>query len=421
MSYQKLSDGIDFICQETNKFKTTLLSVHFYTPITQENAAVNAILPYLLIGGAPDYPDYASVNAQLNMLYGAELSCKTRLLGDIRQTSIQLAFINDQYADSPISDDAVKFLHHIVFGRFERGYGFLEKEISREKRLLCQQIESLKNEKRAYARQKATELLFWGEPAGIFRYGDIKSVEALTADDIQNAYNILLKTARVRITVVGSTLPTDLSERMSAAFNAVGRDFCPLPENIVTPYGELKTVVERMPVIQGKTVLGFTTEHGGDDSETLPLYVMTDLLGGGPYSRLFLNVREKQSLCYYCAANAFRAKGALLVDSGIEPDNAERVQKAVLAEVEALAKGDFTDQQLETCRRALCDALQALKDDQVACEGFLSSRFRRLEEPDIDNFTHLVSKVTAQQVRDAAAELRLSTVYTLLPEEGEAK
>lgn len=417
MSYQQLCDGIDFIYEKTNKFKTTLLSVHFYTKVTEENASVNAILPYLLIGGAPDYPDFTTINAKLNMLYGAELTCKIKLLGDIRQTSIQLAFINDSYADNPILKDATEFLHHVIFGRFERDYGFLEKEILREKRLLCQQIESLKNNKRAYARQKASELLFSGEAAGIFCYGNTKAVNALTAEEIVGAYKELLKTARVRITAVGDTLPEGFVDAMVDGFNAVKRDFCPLPDNIVTPYGELQTVVERMPIIQGKTVLGFCSEQGGDDLETLPMYVMADLLGGGPYSRLFLNVREKQSLCYYCAANALRSKGVLFVDSGIEPDNANRVSEAVQKEVKALAEGEFTEEELQTCKRALCDALQALKDDQVACEGFLSSRFRQLKEPDLDGFTEAVSKITAEQVRSSAATLKLRTVYTLLPEE----
>ena len=421
MSYQKLCDGIDFIYEKTNKFKTTLLSVHFYTKVTEENTAVNAILPYLLIGGAPDYPDFTTINAKLNMLYGAELTCKIRLLGDIRQTSIQLAFINDSYADNPILKDATEFLHHVIFGRFERDYGFLEKEILREKRLLCQQIESLKNNKRAYARNKAKELLFAGEPAGIFCYGTTKAVEALAAEDILSAYKKLLKTARIRITAVGDTLPEGFAESMSAAFNMTERDYSPLPEDIATPYGELQTTIERMPVIQGKTVLGFCSEQGGDDLETLPMYVMADLLGGGPYSRLFLNVREKQSLCYYCAANALRSKGVLFVDSGIEPNNAERVSEAVQKEVKALAEGEFTEEELQTCKRALCDALQALKDDQVACEGFLSSRFRQLYEPDLDGFTEAVSKITAEQVRSSAATLKLRTVYTLLPEEVQEK
>ena len=204
---------------------------------------------------------------------------------------------------------------------------------------------------------------------------------------------------------------------MVTAFNMTEREYHPLPDDIVTPYGELQTTIERMPVIQGKTVLGFCSEQGGDDLETLPTYVMTDLLGGGPYSRLFLNVREKQSLCYYCAANALRSKGVLFVDSGIEPDNANRVSEAVQKELKALAEGEFTEDELQTCKRALCDTLQALKDDQVACEGFLSSRFKQLHEPDLDGFTKAVSEITAEQVRLAAAKFKLRTVYTLLPEE----
>ncbi|MBQ7288674.1 MAG: insulinase family protein [Clostridia bacterium] len=418
MSYQILGDGMDFIFRQTEKFKTTLLSVHFYTPVTEENTAVHAILPYLLIGGTPEFPDYAALNHQLDMLYGAELNCKIRLIGDIRQTSIQLTIINDTYAKSDLLQSATAFLQQVLFSRLNNGYGFKENEIVREKRLLCQQIESWKNNKRAYACQKATELLFAGEAAGIHRLGTTEAVNALTADEIFAAYRTLLQTARVRIIAVGDRLPSDFVTRLSAGFAAVGRNHLPLPEDCLTPCAEPQTVTERMPVTQGKLVLGFCGGMGGGNMETLPLYVMTDLLGGGPYSKLFLNVREKQSLCYYCAASAVRTKGALLIDSGIEPANADRVKDAVLTELNALATGDFTAEQLQTSQRALFDGLQSIKDDALALEGFLSLSFRKWEEPSLSAFAEGVTRVTAEQVQAAAAALRLKTVYILLPEEG---
>lgn len=418
MAYQILGDGIDFIFEKTEKFKTTLLSVNFYTPVTEANAAVNAILPYLLIGGTPEHPDYAAINHQLDMLYGAELTCKIRLLGDIRQTTIQLAVINDAYAGSDLLQAAANFLHQVLFARLADGYGFKEAELAREKRLLCQQIESWKNNKRAYACQKAMEQLFAGEPAGIHRLGTTGAVTALTAADVFAAYKALLQTARVRITAVGTALPDGFIDQCTAGFTSAGRAYQPLPEDIVTRCDAPHTVIERMPVTQGKIVLGFCGGTGGSSMETLPFYVMADLLGGGPYSNLFLNVREKQSLCYYCAASAIRPKGALLVDSGIDPANAERVKTAVLAEVEALAKGDFTAEQLQTSQRALFDGLQSLRDDQLAIESFLSLPFREWEEPSLTAFAEGVTTVTAAQVQAAAAALRLKTVYILLPEEG---
>lgn len=418
MAYQVLGDGVDFIYQKTEKFKTTLLSINFYTPVTAENTAANAILPYLLIGGTPEYPDYAAINHQLDMLYGAELTCKIKLLGDIRQTTIQLAVINNAYANGDLLQAASGFLQQVIFGRLANNYGFKAPELRREQRLLCQQIESWKNNKRAYACQKSIERLFAGEPAGIHRLGATAAVQALTDKDVAFAYKTLLQTARVRITAIGAALPDDFAEQLQAGFAAAGRAYRPLPDDIVTPCAPPETVIERMPVTQGKIVLGFCGGTGGGSMETLPLYVMTDLLGGGPYSNLFLNVREKQSLCYYCAASAIRPKGALLVDSGIEPGNAERVKNAVLAELEALAKGDFTAEQLQTAQRALFDGLQSLKDDQLAMESFLSLSFREREEPSLTAFAEGVAAVTAGQVQAAAAALRLKTVYILLPEEG---
>lgn len=421
MSYIKTADGIDLIFEPVDSFKTKLISFNFYTPIVEKECPAAALLPALLVGGTPDCPDYAAVSHRLDMLYGADISSKVHTRGDVRHSTIQLSYIDDKYTSEKTEADAVDFLFEVVFQRFFRNFGFNEKELLREKRILKEQIESIINNKRAYARRQASRLIFKGEPSALPVLGEADTVENVTEKELISEYEKLLKNARVRVVVVGNDLPDGFEAKLRDTFGKVGRCYLPLPDDTVTAVCETETVIEKMPVNQGKIVLGYASGKGGRDFDTLPLFVMSDLFGGGVYSKLFKNVREKQSLCYYCVASAVRSKGVLVVDSGVEAKNSDKLISSVTHELDAVKNGDFSSEDLDCCLRSLSDELNALKDSQYALEAFHSSRFRDETAHTIDEFIAAINRVTADDIRAAANSLKLKTVYMLLPETEEKK
>ena len=64
--------------------------------------------------------------------------------------------------------------------------------------------------------------------------------------------------------------------------------------------------------------MGFRTGTATPDEGVPATRLMAALFGGTPNSKLFLNVREKLSLCYYCSASYNSMKGIMLVQSGVE-------------------------------------------------------------------------------------------------------
>ncbi len=417
-----LAEGVSAAFIAAPQFRSTLLSVSFYFPLQANSACENAMLPYLLAGQSPSYPDFSTLNRKLDMLYGAALSVGTEKLGDFCEVNLKINAVNNEYAHGTDSvTAAAAFLRDLIFERFETDYGFKPDEIAREKRLLAEAIAGEINEKRRLALSCCIEAMCKGEPFGLPRLGLAEQVTKVTAQSLQEAYLQMLRTAKVQIRVIGNSLPKGVLEAFACGFAKVGRHFTPFAGDVVKPAAEVKRVERRMDIKQGKLVLGLRSTTAGGDDLTLPTYVMGDLLGGGPYSRLFANVREKLQLCYYCAARSVRRKGVLLIDSGIEPANAEKAQKAILEELSAIAKGAFTSEQLATSIRSLSDSLKGIKDDADLIDKYYSARFSEPQPLSPEAFVAQLQGVTAEQVAEAAAGFGLDTVFVLLPNEQEVQ
>jgi hypothetical protein len=105
-------------------------------------------------------------------------------------------------------------------------------------------------------------------------------------------------------------------------------------------------VKETAPVKQGKLVMGFRLGMKDRNDDYAAKRIMSDVFGGNPNSKLFKVVREEMSLCYYCSSRMLRAKGIMLVQSGIESFNEEKAKTAILDQLEEIKKGNFTEEDL---------------------------------------------------------------------------
>ncbi len=414
-----LNDGISYSFIKTNRFKTTLISVGFYMPSGKSNAA-NSLALSIMKSGTKDLPDFYSFNRKLASLYGATVRAWTSKNGDCLEMRLCLAVNSDRFAlnKEKTSETAGKLLCDMIFDRYKATDVCAEETFAREKRLLCENISSELNEKRTYAKSKCEELMCKDEPYGYPVNGTLEEAQALCKQDVANALQSLLENAFVSIIVIGDSEPEFFINDFKTRISSIDRDFKELPKNTVRPAVEIcRELDEKMPVAQGKLVLGLRTNTAiGNDRETVPVWVMTHLFGGGPNGKLFLNVREKLSLCYYCAARAVRSKGIMFIDSGVEQSNMEAAKMAILKEFEDMKHGNFSDKDLEFSKLSLIDSIRSFESDQASLLNWYS--VKALDEFGMTTreACELVSKVTREEIIDAANAFALDSVYRLLPD-----
>jgi predicted Zn-dependent peptidase len=330
-----------------------------------------------------------------------------------------ISVIDDKFSfdSDSLVKEASELLLNLVFNPSVEENAFLEDDVAREKRKAVEHIKGEIAEKRIYAKNRIIGEMFKGEAYGIPKCGTIEQVEAITGEALFAAWQNMLKTAYVRVNVVSNTLPKGLFETVSEKFSEIVREnITDCSENsCLTPVKNAITVTENMDITQGKLVLGFTSEMHGTDRATVALSLMCDIFGGGPYSRLFNNVREKLSLCYYCAVGLTKIKGFLTVDCGIDPQNEEKAIKAICDQLFIMKKGMFTDFEFESAVKSMKDSLKAYYDSQATLDMWYSLKIFDENPPSPQELSDLISTVTKEEVCKAAKGIELHTVYSLRP------
>ncbi len=412
-----IAPGAQITVLPAEKFNRCRISINFIWPAARRWATAEALLPLVLERGYRDCPDMTELSKKLARLYGASLSVDGTMSGQSRVLTVTVSGIKDRFAlaGEPLSMEYAG----LAFGVAFRPYlvdGVLDAEaVDIEREQLRELLESEINEKRGYCIRQARRKFYGDTPAGIERNGYLEEVDGLTARDVTDAYDRMLRTARIEVSVLGADVEAART-CLSAALEGVQRTPAALPGAIAMPAGEARCFEEPLPTVQGKLCLLFTPGAPFAPEDLSALRVAVAALGGTPTSRLFQNVREKQSLCYYCAASYASLTGALCIDSGVEHEKAALARAAILRELQALCAEDLTQAELEDTQRALKNQLAAVSDTLQGLENWYFAEYMRGTQKTPEEVSAEIDAVTAADVRRVLSRFTLSVCYTLTKE-----
>lgn len=416
---RELFPGVWLRAVHTGKFKSSYLSITLLAPLTKETAGANALIPEVLRRGTAVHPDMEALSAALDELYGGAVEPAVRKRGETQCVGFAASFLDDAYAlkGEKILEPAAALLGELLLKPCTEKGVFRADYTAGEKANLMDRIRAQINDKRTYATQRLTQEMCKYEAYGVDRLGDEANVAAITPESLWERYQQLLRTAQVEVYYCGSAQPDRVAEALRAALEGL-----PVNEDRLDPACDVRVsagpepivVEEAMDVSQGKLALGFRTGGLTCWEEDFPaLYLATAVFGGTTLSKLFMNVREKLSLCYYASATLEKMKGLVLVSSGIEFDKYQTARDEILAQLEAVKRGEIEDWELEGSRRTLIGACMAILDEQSRQEEYwLGQTTAGLEESPKELAARLEA-VTREQVAAAAQKLQLDTIYFL--------
>ena len=417
----KLGEGVYLTYLPARKFKTSLLSAQFITPLTKEGAAVNALLPAVLRRGTARYPDMGSLSAELDRLYGTQIDYTVRKKGENQCIGFVASFLSDDYVPGGerLLEPVAALLGELICAPATRNGRFVPDYVEGERENLVDAIRGIRNDKRDYASLRMLQELCAGEAYGISRLGSEEMAEKVSAKRLYKAYTDLLSTGHLELFYSGSAPLERVEHALLDALSTMPRKvvaeltFC-------TPHiarSEVHTVTERMDVTQGKLGMGFSC--GSDDFPALLLG--NTLFGGSSNSKLFLNVREKLSLCYYASSGYHRQKGLITVSSGVEFSNFQRAYDEILTQLEAVQKGDLEDWELEGARSTLLNAYTSMQDSQGQMENFYISQAAAGHEETPEDLAREVQEISDERIFRAMETVKLDTVYFLTGKEESAE
>lgn len=415
-----LKEGVYFTSVHEDKFKYNHISLSFILPLRVETASLHALLPMVLRRGCRDHPDMTALNERLAELYGAQMDWDISKRGEMQIVTLYIEVLGDRYAlgQEALLREGAALLRSVVFDPVFENAAFRAADVEIEKHNLIDIIRSKLNDKRAYAGYRLREEMCRGEAFGVNEYGSVEAVEAITPEALVCAWRSMLTRARAEVVFVGAGNAEGVCERFTEAFRKVLRDQPLVCETRVLrmPHGPVHETVERLPVTQAKLGLGFRAGVALPDADTDAAQLACTVLGGSPHALLFLNVREKLSLCYYCYARYERHKGLVFVESGVEEQNAEKARVEILKQLDALKAGAFSDDDLRFAVLSLQNSYKEVNDslEGIAMWYLAQALAGRVRTP--EQVAASIAALSKEDVVRAASGIALDTVYLLAGE-----
>lgn len=422
--WKRLADGVELSVCQTDKFKTGLLAVTLTIPLSEETATAGALIPEVLSRGSRNYPNMELLSAASDALYGASLGPAVRQRGESQCVSFLCSFIDDRYAldGSAVLEPAAGLMGEVLLDPVLQDGAFRRDYVESEGANLADRIEARVNDKRGWAMFRLIQEMCAGEAYAVDKLGSAQRARAMTAQSLWEDYRALLSGAKVNFYYGGAAAPERVEDAVRRSFAPLltGRDAPVCCRVEAEPRGSVCTVTDAMDVTQGKLAMGFRTGGVTLAGGGFPaLLVCNALYGGSANSKLFLNVREKLSLCYYASSMLDKVKGLMAVSSGVEFAQFDRAQEAILDQLDGIRRGDFTKEELTAAIRTVVNGLRGRQDSQGQMEDDrLTNLLFHSAAGEGEALIGAVENVTADQVVEAARHLKLDTVYRLTGKEG---
>lgn len=422
MERTAIAQNVHLSYDPAEKFNRCRISVHFAFPARRETATAHALLPLVMERGYAGCPDMTQLSKELARLYGADLTVDGRAQGCNRNLCISVTGIKDKFAlaGEELAREYAKLVLGVAFHPYFVDGAFDPEAVAIEKKMLKKSLEDEVNDKRIYCMRQAAREFYGDSPAGIRQEGYLDEVDGLTPQALTEAYQEMLRTASIELIVLGcdAQQTAAVQAALLAELAQVERDPALLHGFIAMPRQPAVHKVERFDMVQAKLCMVFTMGHAMNVSQLAAYRLAMALFGGSVTSRLFLNVREKLHICYYCSSSLQSFTGCMTVNSGVEHENAEKAEQAILKELSDLCGGPITDEELEDCRRGLLNSMNGVEDTLGGIETWYYMEILRgglIDTP--AQAREALLNVTKDDVRAVLNQFSLSVSYLLTKKE----
>lgn len=414
ISRVELFDNVYLTAIQSDKFKTGCFSVNFLRPLRRSEAAQNALICGVLLAGCEGHPDIRSISIRLDELYGASVGTLVRKKGELQSVGLYADFVEDAVAGETVFAPLTEFVGELLLAPCLENGAFRTDYVETERCNLVNSMRAALNSKQGYANLQMLKAMCPDEPYGIPYQGEEEDLDGVTAQSLYAHYQTLLAQSRVELFYLGRLSP----DEAAACFRRMLRDLprgeiAPIPAPVEKAAGAVKTPEQRMQLAQSKLAMGFRAARASAPDELARMLCFAVLYGGGSSSKLFLNVREAKSLCYYANAAYDKYKGALRVNCGVAAENFEAARDEILAQLADCAEGRFSQEELDAAKRMIAAQLRADLDSPGRLDEFYLGQALLGERYELGDLIDALENVGSQDVQRAAQSVRLDTVFFL--------
>lgn len=414
-------NNIEFHFIQSNKYKTINIVAKLKAPLERETITKRALLPYILKQGTKSYPSRKELQLKLDDLFGAILSVDGGKKGENHILTFRLELANPKFIpeETSIIKEGIALLSEFMFHPKSKNNAFDEAIFNREKDTLKQKMSAIKDNKMQYANMRLIDEMCKDEPYSLHVHGYEEDLNSLTAENLYSYYQSLLQDNQLDIYVLGDFNEEEIKNEIITSMNRSSVNLLDRRETTKKEITEPQEIIEKQNVQQAKLHIGYRTNTYFKDEDYYALQVFNGIFGAFPSSKLFINVREKNSLAYYASSQMESHKGLLFVFSGIAPEDFEKARDIIREQLTAMKNGDFTEEHLSETKELICNQMLETMDHP---QGFIELLYQQVvgeKTIDPDEIISQIKSVTKEQVIQIAQKIEEDTVYLLTSEGGQ--
>ena len=397
------------------KFKTNLVSVFISRKLDRDEVTKNALLPAVLKSGCSKYKTRSQLTDREEELYGAYLNTLISKRGENQILGFSILSVNEKYLDEKILGQSIELLNEVINNPLVVDGGFNEEYLNVEKEIRKDIIIGIINDKANYAVKRATEIMFEGEPYSISGRGYVEDLDSINGVNLYEHYKKILKTSPIDIIVEGEFNEAEVVDLIKQKFTFEREEIIDIPKSeYYKEVKEVKEIHETMDIAQGKLVMGYRCNVDYlDKQKYYSLLLGSRILGGGADSKLFINVREKESLCYTIYSTIQKNKSTMLICSGIEAENYDKTVSLVKQQLQKVKDGDITETEISNAKIGFIDSLNSLNDEIGRVSDFYLSQYIAKDNSSIEEIKDMINKATKEDIVDSFKNIELDTIYFL--------
>ncbi|AJD91062.1 zinc protease [Jeotgalibacillus malaysiensis] len=416
--YKIKQNGLNIRIVKTEKFKTNQFVFKFKSLLTKDDVTARALLPYVLQSSTDKWPTTAIFRSHLDDLYGASAAVDVNKKGEYHILTFAVDVPNEKYLQdkTPLTEKALEVLSEMIFNPLLEDGVFSEKVTEAEKRTLMQKLKAVKDDKMRYASQRLVEEMCSDEAYALHPNGIETELERVTPESLFNTYNQMIQNDEVDLYIVGDVETDQIEALCNEKFSLGERENIYAKQQHIK-IDESKKVVEKQQIKQGKLNIGYRSQTVYGDDDYLSMAVMNGILGGFPHSKLFINVREKESLAYYAASRLESHKGLIVIMSGVDPGKIEKAEEIIERQLELIKSGEISDQELSQTKAVMTNQMLETLDSPRGIVEVLYQGETAGIPVKIQDWFKGIEDVTKENVIKAANKLIKDTTYVLTAKE----
>ena len=414
----EIAKGVSLHIRQSTQFKTVNFSIKWRKPLTVKDAAERSVLSNVMQHSNGKFKKSADFRSYLDDLYGTVMYFDASKRGNDHTVVLNVETVNDQYlAENKVLDDVIDLIQTAIFNPNFENDQFVSSIVEREKEMIIQRIQSIFDDKTRYAHQRLTQIIRPNHPASISANGTIEDVKNITPESLTKAYHSMINDDKIDIYVLGDVDEKAIQEKLVNALAFKDREPIPYPE-YEESRPEKDYVNEKQDMNQGKLHIGYSVPVKFGDEDYPKMQVFNGVFGGYAHSKLFMNVRERESLAYYASSSYSSHYGLVYVVSGIEPSNEKKAIDVINEQLDEMKNGNISDLELNQTKAMLGSQLREALDSARGQIDIYDQYKDYGEEFSVDTWKERWAKVTKEDLKQMAEQLKLEAVYFLSGKEG---